>query len=102
MEGKRSLDVLHSHQDLSYEVPVSLHIQITTHWTWSLNSTHIRVALKSKQTNKLSKVPPAPSGLKGGRHKALYSVHLYQRDKATVSELYLIKKIYFEPSLVLS
>ena len=35
-------------------------------------STHIRVECRNKQT-KLSEVPPAPSGLRGGRHKAGYT-----------------------------
>ena len=76
---------------------------LPTRWFYplSLTSTLISVECKIKQT-KLSKAPPTPSGLRGGRHKALYTVHQYQRDKANDSEFYQTRKIYFEPPLVFS
>ena len=47
---------------------------LPTRWFYPLplTSTHIRLECRNKQT-KLRKVPPAPSGLRGGRHKALYT-----------------------------
>ena len=72
-----------------------------TRWFYPLQftSTLIRVESKNKQT-KLSKVPPAHSGLRGGRHKALYTTT--RETKQLFQNSILSRKIYFGPSLVLS
>ena len=71
---------------------------LPTRWFYPLplTSTHIRVECRNKQT-KLSKVPPAHSGLRDGRHKAR---PLPERQGNCFRTL-LCQEYTFEPTLVI-